>query len=412
VIRIEVRGAAVVAVLALVGALGACGKEERDARGEAQQLERPVTIGAAVGRTGATGSLDGPALAAAQVRAEQLNRQGGVDGRRLEFEVRETRLDARATRRAALDLVASGAEVVWVTCDPDASIPPTQVASSRELLALAPCTGNDRMGSRRLGEMGRLAFSFGNAAQDEGAALARLAADKGFRTASVVTERSVGSAEAVCRAFTSRFEQLGGKVVVRQVFREGDGTIGSVIGRVARTDADAIAICATPRDDLTALVSGLRGAGDRTPIVGPSSLDGERWLPRSPRAADDIHVITSASVHGDDPSPRVRELIAELERRRVAPVTGGFVAGAAAVDGLAAALRRTGGSTDGPPLARALEGFSDLPTIAGELSFSEQVHTAFGGQYRVIEIHGRRPRFVGLVEARRAGAIRSPRSSG
>ncbi len=76
------------------------------------------------------------------------------------------------------------------------------------------------------------------------------------------------------------------------------------------------------------------------------------------------------------------------------------MAGAAAVDGLSAALGRTGGTTGGEALAGALEGLRDLPTLSGEISFSAGLHTATRRQLRLVEVRGARPRFAGLVRTR------------
>ena len=46
------------------------------------------------------------------------------------------------------------------------------VRSTHHLLTVAPCIGTDQMGPKRFGTAGKLAFSFGNVAQDEGSAMA------------------------------------------------------------------------------------------------------------------------------------------------------------------------------------------------------------------------------------------------
>ncbi|MBA2638273.1 MAG: ABC transporter substrate-binding protein [Solirubrobacterales bacterium] len=399
--RSGLRGALAVALVALGGVAAACGEEEETASARAaEQQQGPIRIGAAIDRTKSMAPFDGPALAAAQIRAEQLNQQGGASGRRLEFEVRDTQLDPERTRSSAIDLVSRGVDLLWVSCDVDVSMPSIQVGLSRRLLTVAPCIGTDQMGPKRFGEAGNLAYSFGNVAQDEGAALAQLARDKGFDTANVVTDKALVYTQNVCQAFTNRFTELGGRVEEQESFTEGDETVGNVVRRVNRSEADTIVMCATTQNDLPAFVSGVRSAGNDTTIMGPWSIDGAGWLPKSDRVADNILLTTYASVYGDDPDPRVRELIAKLKQRDAEPVTGGFVAGAAAVDGIAAAVQRTDGSTQGARLASTMGGFRDLVTVSGQVSFSDEFHTAFGRQYRVIEIQNGKPRFTGLVEAR------------
>jgi branched-chain amino acid transport system substrate-binding protein len=390
-------------LLALVVAAG-CGDDDDDDGGggdggEAAAEKGPIMIGAAVDQTKLMKFFDGPALAAAQIRADQINAEGGVDGRKLQFEVQNTRLDPARTKAAAVDLIDQGADVMWVTCDVDWATPSAQEGIQAGLLTVAPCIGTDQMGPKRFGEEGKLAFSYGNVAQDEGAALAELANDKGWKTANVVTDKAIAYTQNVCQAFEQRFTELGGEIAGKESFTEGDGTINNVVSSVNDSQADTIAICATTQQDLPAFVSGVRGGGNETPIMGPWSIDGAFWLPKNKSVANNIYVITYASVYGDDPDPGVRELIAELKKAGAPPATGGFVTGAAAVDGIVEAIRKNNGSTDGERLAETTEGFSGLDTVSGSVSFSPEFHSAFGREYRVIEIKNGKPRFTGTIEA-------------
>jgi branched-chain amino acid transport system substrate-binding protein len=400
---------ALLALLA-IAALGvaACGDDDDDdggnggsgGSGEEQKAESgPIKIGAAVDQTKLMKFFDGPALAAAQIRADEINAAGGVDGRMIEFDIQNTRLDPERTKAAAADLVNGGADILWVTCDVDWATPAVQEGISANLLTVAPCIGTDQMSPKRFGEQGKLAFSFGNVAQDEGAALAELANEKGWKSATIVTDKSIVYTQNACQAFKQRFEELGGTVAAEESFTEGDGTINNVVRSVNNEDADTIAMCATTQQDLPAFVSGVRGGGNKTPIMGPWSIDGPFWLPKSKSVANEIYLVTYASVYGDDPNPDVRKLIAAMEKAGAPPATGGFVTGAAAIDGIVAAIKENNGSTDGPALAESMEGFTDLETISGNVSFNEDFHSAFGREYRVIEIKNGKPRFAGTVEA-------------
>ena len=384
-------------LVALAPLAAACGGgDDEEAGGDTQG---PIVIGAAVDQTNFMRFFDGPALAAAQIWAKRINAQGGVNGRRIEFMVENTQLKPDRTKAAALELLNKGADVLWVTCDVDWSTPSAQQALKRKVLAVAPCIGTDQMGPKRFGEQGKLAFSFGNVAQDEGAALAELAIKKGWKTATVVTDKAIVYTQNVCQAFTKRFTERGGRIVRQESFTQGDGTIGSVVSRVNNADADAIAICTITQKDLPTFVSGIRSLGNRTPIIGPWSEDGAFWLPKNPRIADNSWIVTFASVYGDDPNPQVRDLIAELKAAGNPPATGGFVTGPAALQAIVAAIKKSDGSTEGSKLAEVLEDTKNLPTVSGNISFSEEFHTVFGRQYRIIEVRRGKPRFAGLIKA-------------
>ena len=105
--------------------------------------------------------------------------------------------------------------------------------------------------------------------------------------------------------------------------------------------------------------------------------------------------MTYASAFGDDPNPAVNKLA-----KAVKAGTGGFVTGAAAIDGVVTAIARAGGSTDGAALAAQLVKFKKVPTLSGLVSFSPTLHSVFGRQYRVIRIEGKKERVIGSVTAK------------
>jgi branched-chain amino acid transport system substrate-binding protein len=358
-------------------------------------------IGAVIDLSNTMKFFDGPAASAAQLEVNKINAAGGVDGHKLDFTVLNDQLNPATTRADALEQVSKGANILWVTCDVDWATPSTEVGISKGLLTVAPCIGTDQMGPKRFGSQGKLAFSFGNVAQDEGAAYAQLAIKNGWKTADVITDKSIVYEVNNCQAFTKRFTELGGKIVAQDSFTQGDHTVGSVASKVNGQKADAIALCtySSPAGDLTAFVSDLRSLGNQTPIVGPWSIDGSFWLPKDPKISNNIWYVTYASVYGDDPSSGVRALEQELATSGNAPATGGFVTGAAAIDGIVAAIKQAGGSTDGAKLASIMATFHDLPTVSGAVSFSDALHSVYGREYRVIHVVNGKPKVVGVITA-------------
>jgi branched-chain amino acid transport system substrate-binding protein len=359
-----------------------------------EATDEPIVIGAAVDLTGQMAPFDGPAVTAAEIQVEKINEEGGVDGRQLELRVVDHQLDPERTKSAAIELIDGGADVLLVTCDVDFATPAVQEAITRGVLAVAPCIGTDQMGPERFGEQGKLAFSLGNVAQDEGAAMAEYAMEQGWERAATVTDNVIVYFQDVVKAFAARYTELGGEIVVEESWTQGDGTIQNVVSALDNTNVDVIAT-STAFDDMPALVGGLRSLDNDTPIICGWSCDGNYWLPEG---TDNFYLVTYASVFGDDPSDEVKELIADMEAQDQAPGTGGFVTGAASIDAIAAAIEETG-STEGEQLAEAFEGFDGLETISGAISFSEEFHSVFGREYRVMEVQDSQPSFVELRAA-------------
>jgi branched-chain amino acid transport system substrate-binding protein len=252
------------------------------------------------------------------------------------------------------------------------------------------------MGPKRFGTKGRLAFSFGNVAQDEGSAMAQYAWNRGWRSAGLATDTVIVYFKNVVQAFEVRFKQLGGKIVIKETYQSGGGTnVQNAVSRLNSVKADVyVTSTAGAFGALSTFVSGLRSLGNNTPILNSWAGDGTYWLPANPKVTNYWYV-TFASCFGDDPSAAVNRLA-----KQVKAGTGGFITGPSAIDGLVTAIKRSNGSTKGITLAKAMEKFKNVPTISGNVSFSAKLHTVFGRRYRVIRIQNNVPRVVGTIVAK------------
>lgn len=378
--------------LALIGSALAATARQGTALAKA-----PIIIGWAFDGTGSMAPFDGPALAAAKLRVSQLNAKGGVNGRKLEIRTCDTQSNDLATAKAcALRLLGQKANVLFTTCDIDKAAPVVRTAIDRGVLAIAPCIGTDQMGPKRFGPKGRLAFSFGNVAQDEGSAMAQYAWSKGWRTAALATDTVIVYFRNVVQAFEVRFKQLGGKILAKETYQSGGGTnVQNAVSRLNDVKAGVyVTATAGAFGALSTFVSGLRSLGNNTPILNSWAGDGNYWLPTNPKVTN-YWFVTFASCFGDDPNPAINALA-----KAVKAGTGGFITGPSAIDGLATAIKRAHGSTKGAALSKAMEHFKNVPTISGNISFSAKLHTVFGRRYRVIRIQDNVPKVVGTVVAK------------
>jgi branched-chain amino acid transport system substrate-binding protein len=357
----------------------------------------PIVIGWAFDSKGAMAPFDNPALAAAQIRVAQLDKKGGVNGRQLVIKTCDTQGNKPAIAKScALKLIGQGANIIFTTCDVDLAAPVVQEAINRGLLTVAPCIGTDQMGPKRFGPKGRLAFSFGNVAQDEGSAMAQYAHAKGWKTAALATDGVIVYFKNVVQAFKVRFQQLGGKIVDQETYHSlGGNDVNNVVSRLNRDKADVVVTStAGAFGALSTLISGMRSAGNNTPVLNSWAGDGNYWLPKSPPVTN-YWFVTYASVFGDDPSPAVNSLA-----KKVHAGTGGFITGPAAIDGVVAAIKRAHGSTNGATLAGIMQHFKGVPTLSGKVSFSPKLHSVFGREYRVIRIQNNKPKLVGTIVAK------------
>jgi branched-chain amino acid transport system substrate-binding protein len=386
----------VIAAAALVFAAAAAARTHSAAKG-------PIIIGwAHDDSNGPMGPFDLPALAAAQIELKKVNKKN-VLGRKIVLKTCDTQKDDPTASKACADqLISQGAKIIFTTCDVDLAAPVVQEAINHGLLAVAPCIGTDQMGPKRFGAKGKLAFSFGNVAQDEGSAMAQLAWKNGWKTADLAKDTAIVYFRAVVSAFKARFKQLGGKINYETTYRDaqyGGNDVGNAVTGINSHRKPAVIVTSTAGafKSLGSFVTGLRTAGNKTPILNSWAGDGTYWVGGLNPKVTNYWFVTYANAFGHDPNPAVNKLA-----KQIAPVfTGGFVTGPAAIDGIVTAIKRANGSLVGSKLATVMQKFHNVPTLSGKVSFSKKLHSVFGRQYRVIEINKNKPIQKGLIRAKK-----------
>jgi branched-chain amino acid transport system substrate-binding protein len=368
----------------------------------APQQTQTLVIGWAYDGVGNMAPFDGPALATAKSHIATINRASATKVKLLTCNTQGNK--PAIAKSCAAKLLGQGADVIMTTCDVDYAAPVVQESINAGKLTVAACIGTDQMGPKRFGPKGRLAFSFGNVAQDEGSAMAEFAWRKGWRSASLATDTVIVYFRNVVQAFKARWKQLGGTIVTEETYQSAGGSPASwqnVVTRLNAKQADVIVTStAAAFGAQVPILNGLRTLGNNTPMLNSWAGDGNYWYTPDPKVTN-YYYVTFASAFGNDP---VRAVNA-LAKRNAAAIakagsTGAFITGPAAIDGILVALKRAGGSTNGLALAAQMQKFKNVPTLSGLVSFSKQLHTVYGRQYRVIQVQNNVPKVVGTVKAK------------
>jgi branched-chain amino acid transport system substrate-binding protein len=326
----------------------------------APAAKKRVVIGWAFDKSGQMAPFDNPALAAAKIRIKAINAKSRY---RFVIKTCDTQNnDAAKAKACALSLLGAGANIIFTTCDVDYATPVVQEAIKRGKLAISTCIGTDQMGPRRFGKKGKLAFSFGNVAQDEGSAMAEYAHSRGWKTAGLATNTKLVYFRNVVQAFDLRFRALGGRVVDRESYETGQNNVGAAVARLNSHRA-AVYVTSTAFGELPAFVSGMRSLHNNTPILNSWAGDGTYWVTNNPKVTN-YYCVTYA------------------------------------IDGVYTAIKRAHGSLKGATLAGKLVRFRNVAVLGGKISFSTKWHTVFGRQYRVIKIQSNKAKRVGLVTAK------------
>ena len=374
-----------------LGGLTACSSE-----GESTALEcaEPILIGAAMAQTGFMSPFDAPALATAQIAVDKINAAGGILGCQLVLEAVDTETNPDKGQQIATDLVAKGAKMLLVTCDYDINAKSSQVGNDAGVLVVAPCVGSTAMGPDNGLDLG---YSMGSAVPGEAAIMAEYAFENLGQTVTLFKDMSIAYTTSQCDAFETRFKELGGSVKSTQQFTQTqagalDKPVTAQVANAKKDGAQVIALCSYPGGGAQALAA-IRNAGVKTPVISGFGLDGAFWIGAVPNLSN-FYTVTYASVFGDDPNPKVVDLLAAYKTKTGQDAaTGGLITGATTIEAFKLAVERAG-SVDGAALSAEFNKFDNEDLTAGPTSFSDDLHVNVTRPMAVITVENGKHRFI------------------
>jgi branched-chain amino acid transport system substrate-binding protein len=388
--------------LVLVVVLGACGDDDDDGGGgggggggDAASEEGPIIIGASISRSGFMAAYDGPPATGVQLAIDDINADGGVLGRQLKYVEENMKTDVAESGNAAARVLDEDASLVITANDFDLGSPAAVEADKQGVVAFSPGAGSVQFGPIGIGP---LAFTMGNAAVAQGAAMAQYAYDeKDARSLYVMYNTALAFEVELCEGMAHSFEKLGGTIAGRDTLQESDVELAGHISRIRGLDPqpDAIAVC-TPHPQLGSALRQIRAAGIDTPFFGEPGFDGTSWKKAVPDASN-VFFPAYGSVFGDDPKDEVNKFVERFEAEAGEPPPGSYaLTGYALVEIWAKAVEEAG-SLEGEAVANALEGFSKVDSLVGPTSFSDEWHIALDRDVTIMEIQNGETSYVAAV---------------
>ncbi|MFH1184052.1 MAG: ABC transporter substrate-binding protein [Chloroflexota bacterium] len=335
-----------VGVLTLSMLLTACGGAPAASGGT-------IKIGAALCLTGIQAPLDEPALKGAQLAVEEINKKGGVLGKKLELINLDGKSDPVTVGNAAVQLIEQGAQAIIAPSDFDFGGPASRAAQEAGLVGISPAASSPFYGSEALGDK-QFTMSMWNTTM--GAAGAQFAREQGWQTAYVVTDDFIQYTKDLGLYFVEHFKTLGGTVVFEEPYTQGAGDFSAQLARMkALPEQPDFFYISSYMPDLGLIIRTMREAGITQPIVGGDSYDDPGLFKAlGPEYGSDITFVTHTWV-SPDTSPQMAEFLKAYEAKFGGPPEAMWAATGWDVVHILAGAMEKAGSTDGAAMAKAME---------------------------------------------------------
>ncbi len=349
-------------VLLVVAALPACAPAQPAA-------SKPILIGGALCQTGIQAPIDEPALRGAQLAVDELNKKGGILGRKVELVNMDGKSDPVTVGNVAKQLIEQGAVAIIPPSDFDFGGPASREAQKAGIISISPTASSPLYGSKALGDK-QFTLSMWNTTM--GATTAEFAYNKkGWRTVYVVTDDFIDYTKSLSRYFIVRFKEMGGEVFFEDTYTQGQQDFSAQLARIkALPKAPDFIFISSYMPDLALMIRTLRENGINVPVVGGDAYDdpslfkalGEQY---GSEVYFDTHGYLSA-----DANPKYPEFAAAYKAKfGKDPSETWVLPGYDVVMVMAQAMEKAG-TTDGVKVAQAMETM-EFDLFTGKLKWSD-----------------------------------------
>jgi branched-chain amino acid transport system substrate-binding protein len=387
------------AVAVGVGAAGAAHKTPA-ASPAAKDAKAPIVIGIADGQTGFLAAFETEAINSFKLRVDQINKKGGVLGRKIVVEVADTKSTKAGSATAGLALLNKGAQVLIVTCDLDFGGPAASEANAKGVVAISFCAGDPHFADKKT--LGPLAFTMGTGSDIQGVTAAEWAfKTKHWHSAYVILDKSQQFLTSLQRYFDARWKTLGGTEVGRDVFVGAGTTIntGPMITRLqgAASKADVIVLNSIlPSGGV--VLRAIRAAGINNPVLGPGYAF---YGPTLTKITGPVHNFYTDAIaclidcKGDPQAASSKDFLNAFVPKYGQPnATTQAIFGWDLAQVVATGIKRAG-TTQGKALMRALETMPPLQLTSGKLKFTSRCHAPALRPLVYMAYNGKTAKFVG-----------------
>ncbi len=233
-----------------------------------------LVIGYAAAVTGGLAPYDSPD--GVSCRVDQLNEEGGINGKPVKLMIRDTKSDAVTAANVAQQLIDAGANVLFGPPTDDGLIPMAGMAIGHGIPVLA--VGSTQPAFPQASpENGYLVPYGDNAAA---AAAAETAYEAGHRKAALMIAHDVGAYSLITpEYFAQAFERLGGEIVGRVAYSHGLADYTPQVTEIANMAGEPDMIFAAILvPDAGVLVRTLASANVNIPVYGTDGFDDPSFI--------------------------------------------------------------------------------------------------------------------------------------
>ena len=331
-----------------------------------------IVVGGGFALTGDESALDLPAANGAKLAVEEINKNGGVNGRPINLVIHDTQYKMDVTAQVAKQFVEQDKVIAVVGfTDTDSVLASGPTIQGAGLPFITAGATSPKIPAQ-VGDLMFLAC-FGDNVQ------AAVGAEYGFKTygknAYLLLDKGVEYTTLLAGYFKARYTELGGTLVLEDQYDDKATDFSAQIAKVKALpqQPDFYYIAAMPYN-VGPVVKQFRDAGLTGPIIGGDGYDTPDLVSVAGSAAENVFFTTHALMDKDGGTEGIKKFIGAYSAAYGHDPENAFAAlGYDAMYLLADALKRAG-SADPQAIKQAIEQTKGFPGITGAITYSADAH--------------------------------------
>ncbi len=212
------------------------GCDYADYTGNLIKEKETIKIGFATALTGDVGHLGQNALKAAQLAADEINAEGGINGKKIELIAEDTKCQGKEAASAVNKLIyVDKVDFIIGPCCSSAALSAAPIAESSKTILISPCAS-----SPELTHSGNHIFRLVPSDVSKGKYAAEFIYNElNIKKVATLTCNN-DYCEGLKKTFISNFKSLGGEVIISEVFPQSSTDLRSQITKIKKIQPELV----------------------------------------------------------------------------------------------------------------------------------------------------------------------------
>ena len=382
--------AAAVLLAAMTAGCGGGGGEKKAADNKGGE----ALIGANYELTGNVASYGQAALAGGKMAVDEINKAGGINGKKLRIVEADNKSEPSESGNAATKLISQNKLIGIVgPATSGCTMAAEPIVTASKLSVVAPTATAESITVGKDGKTRQFVFRACFIDPFQGKVMAAFA-DKNLKVKKVAIYRDNSSdySKGLAEAFKKNFEAAGGKIVAEEAYLAKDMDFKAGLTKLKAQTPDAIYVPGY-YEEVGKIVKQAREIGLEVPMMGGDGWDSPKLIEIAGAKALNKTYYSSA-YSADDTDPSTQKFIKAFKEKYKKDPDFFSMMGYNTVVILADAYKRAN-SEDGTKIAEAMAKTKDLPVAGGKLSYDDKHNPIVPAL--IIEVKDGKPTFVDKI---------------